>query len=136
MESGWVADHFSKEATETRFRCVGEKLAEAADGRVRCYFPDTWEVFSANWTEGFFHIFRERRGYVLRPYLPAIECFVGGVTPAVRYDFYRTLSGLVLESYIVRVREWFRPKGAYSRAQVHGGTLRRHYQVLRRVPHP
>ena len=119
---GWVADHFSREAMETHFRCVGEKLAEAADGRVRCYFSDSWEVFSANWTDGFLDIFRERRGYDLRPYLPAIEYFVEGVTPAVRYDFYRTLSELVLESYIVPMREWCRSKGAYSRVQAHAGT--------------
>jgi len=119
---GWVADHFSLSAMERHFREVGDRLAEAGGGKVRCFFSDSWEVFGSNWTENFLEEFRRRRGYDLLPYLPALDNFIPDISPGVRFDFHRTLSDLVLESYIIPMRRWCNGVGACSRVQAHGTT--------------
>ncbi len=119
---GWVADHFSKRAISKHLREVGDRLAEAAAGRVRCYFSDSWEVFGSNWTDDFMAEFRQRRGYELKPYLPALDNYIPEFSPGIRYDYYRTLSDLALENYIAAMGDWCHENGSYSRVQAHGTT--------------
>ena len=117
---GWVLDHYSRKAMETHFREVGEKLARATKGKTRCFFSDSWEVFGSNWTERLPEEFRRRRGYELLPYLPALDSEVPDISAGLRYDYWRTLSELTLEDYMMAMQEWCHAKGAYCRIQAHG----------------
>jgi hypothetical protein len=58
------------------------------------------------WSSHMFKIFRERRGYGLKPYLPALFADIGEKTASVRYDFWRTLTEQYAESYYKRIRDW------------------------------
>ncbi len=58
------------------------------------------------WTTKMFKIFRERRGYDLKPYLPALYTSMGNVTSKIRYDFWRTLTEQYSESYYKQLRDW------------------------------
>lgn len=58
------------------------------------------------WTSKMFKIFRQRRGYDLKPYLPALYTSMGDMTAKVRYDFWRTLTEQYSESYYKQIRDW------------------------------
>lgn len=58
------------------------------------------------WTSKMFKIFRERRGYDLKPYLPALYTAMGEITSKIRYDFWRTLTEQYSESYYKQIRDW------------------------------
>ncbi|MCF8240329.1 MAG: hypothetical protein K9J16_03010 [Melioribacteraceae bacterium] len=58
------------------------------------------------WTTQMFKIFRERRGYDLKPYLPALFLDMGEKTAQVRFDFWKTLTEQYSESYYKQIRDW------------------------------
>lgn len=58
------------------------------------------------WTRSMFKIFRERRGYDLKMYLPALFMDMGDITAKTRYDFWKTLTEQYSESYYKQIRDW------------------------------
>lgn len=58
------------------------------------------------WTGKMFKIFRERRGYDLRPFLPALYLNMGPRTARIRFDFWRTLTEQYAETYYGQIRTW------------------------------
>lgn len=58
------------------------------------------------WSRQMFKIFRERRGYNLKPHLPALYLDMGEKTAQIRYDFWRTLTEQYAETYYKRIRDW------------------------------
>lgn len=63
------------------------------------------------WSKQMFKIFRERRGYDLRPFLPALYTNMGEKTAQIRYDFWRTLTEQYSETYYKRLRDWCEANG-------------------------
>ncbi len=63
------------------------------------------------WSKQMFKIFRERRAYDLRPYLPALYTSMGEKTAQIRYDFWRTLTEQYAETYYQRLRDWCEANG-------------------------
>ncbi len=63
------------------------------------------------WSSRMFKIFRERRGYDLKPYLPALYTSMGEETAKIRYDFWRTLTEQYSDSYYKQIREWCEANG-------------------------
>ncbi len=63
------------------------------------------------WTGQMFKIFRERRGYDLRPWLPALYADMGPKTASVRYDFWRTLTEQYAGTYYKRLHDWCEENG-------------------------
>jgi hypothetical protein len=63
------------------------------------------------WTKQMFKIFRERRGYDLKPYLPALFLDMGKDTAKIRYDFWRTLTEQYSEAYYLQIRNWCEENG-------------------------
>ncbi|HEX2963734.1 MAG TPA: glycosyl hydrolase [Ignavibacteriales bacterium] len=70
------------------------------------YYQVGVDNYVVPWSSQMFKIFRQRRGYDLRPYLPALYVNMGEVTSKIRYDFWRTLSEQYTDSYYRRLREW------------------------------
>lgn len=58
------------------------------------------------WTSKMFKIFRERRGYDLKPHMPALFLEMGKETAKIRYDFWLTLTEQYSESYYKQIRDW------------------------------
>jgi hypothetical protein len=108
---------------------------------LRALFTDSQEIAS-EWffTEDFFTEFERRRGYDVRPYIPA--CFVpnrdnqflevffqgekpcfdfpNGVGERIRHDWWHTLSDLWAERYCGGVSRWGQPYGIKHRIQPYG----------------
>lgn len=63
------------------------------------------------WSKQMFKIFRERRGYDLKPHLPALYTTIGEKTSQVRYDFWRTLTEQYADTYYKQIRDWCEANG-------------------------
>jgi len=64
--------------------------------------------------------FRNRRGYDLTPYLPALVADIGPSTMDIRYDWARTLTELVNENYLTPITQWTHAHQTQFRSQTYG----------------
>ncbi len=121
---GYVLDHFSREALDLFLDAVGnrtlEELKSVSLPPFHSVFCDSLEVEGADWTRDFLKEFRERRGYDLTPYLPALWQDAGPLTPHIRYDYHQTLSELILNNFFRPLAEWSQRHGMTARVQAHG----------------
>jgi len=69
----------------------------------RAVFCDSLEVYGSDWTSAFLAEFQKRRGYDLKPYLPALIGDIGDKTSAVRHDWGQTLTELFEDRFLVPV---------------------------------
>ncbi len=114
---GFVLDHYDRGALEHYLKTVGEPLLAA--GKPFAIFCDSLEVYDSDWTGDFLEEFRKRRGYDLKPHLPALV----GDTPwtrKLRQDWGRTLTELLEERFIAPLAEWARRRGTRLRMQGYG----------------
>jgi hypothetical protein len=58
------------------------------------------------WSKYMFKIFRDRRGYDLKPNLPALFTNMGENTARIRHDFWSALTEQYSEAYYQQIREW------------------------------
>ncbi|MBN2165049.1 MAG: hypothetical protein JW717_02110 [Marinilabiliaceae bacterium] len=122
---GDVIDHFSKQATERYLSFFDEKFKNMNLTNLRGYFNDSYEVDDArgeaNWTPNFFSEFQQRRGYDLKPFIPAL---LGKMEPdtnmRVLCDYRETISDLLLENYTQEWHKWANKQGKIIRNQAHG----------------
>src|SRR5690606_28071326 len=73
---GYAIDHFSEKATENYLAHFDKGFTDESLQGLRAFFNDSYEVDDArgeaNWTPDFFKVFKARKGYDLREYLPAL----------------------------------------------------------------
>lgn len=118
---GFVLNHYDRAATENYLKNVGDRLMQAFGPHPPyAVFCDSLEVYNSDWTSDFLEEFRKRRGYDLRPHLPALAADVGPQTLAIRHDWGQTLTELLNERFIAPVREWSRRNRTLFRIQGYG----------------
>ena len=122
---GNVIDHFSKKAIDAYFKKFNDAFAGKDISSLRSFFNDSYEVDDArgqsNWTPEFFSEFQKRRGYDLRPFMPAV---FGKSTPELNerilYDYRETISELLLDNFTIPWADWAKQHKAMVRNQSHG----------------
>jgi len=75
---------------------------------------DSWEMGAQNWTAAFREEFRNRRGYDLLPYLPAVTGRIVGsseVSERFLWDLRQTANELVIENHAEHLKELGRRHG-------------------------
>lgn len=118
---GFVVDHLDRAATESYLQKVGERLLQAfAAGPPSAVFCDSLEVYNSDWTDDFPDEFRKRRGYDLKPLLPALANDLGQRSLSVRRDWSRTLTELLNERFLKPLGEWAHGKNTRLRIQCYG----------------
>ena len=118
---GFVLDHYSRAAIDAHLKAVGDRLAQAfGQNPPYSIFSDSLEVERSDWTANFLDEFRKRRGYDLKPYLPALAGDIGEKTMAVRHDWGKTLTELANENYLTPLGEWAHQHGTLFRSQSYG----------------
>ena len=118
---GFVLDHLSRPATDNYLKSVGDRLIQGlGDRRPYAIFCDSLESYGNDWTSDFLEEFQKRRGYDLKPYLPAIVTDIGPKTFAIRDDYGRTLTELLNERFIRPLHEWSQKNKVLFRIQDYG----------------
>ena len=118
-EIDYYIDALNPESTKKFIEVTHEKYKKAVgkdfgtivpgfytDEPAMHYYHMGLDNFVIPWTTKMFKIFRQRRGYDLKPYLPALYTSMGEITSKIRYDFWRTLTEQYSESYYKQIRDW------------------------------
>lgn len=117
---GPVLDHYNRAALQKHLEVVGEPLVKAGGGNIRAMFCDSLEVDQSDWTRNFPDEFQRRRGYDLKPYLPALVADIGPQTAAIRHDWGETLTELLNENFFAPFQEWCHQHHVLCRVQAYG----------------
>lgn len=119
---GYMLNHLDKPSVENYLKTTGDRLFTAFDKNIIPYsiFCDSLEVYNQDWTDDFLAEFQKRRGYDLKPYLPALVMDIGPKTSAIRYDWGRTITELFNDRFMIPLRTWAKQKGTRFRIQAYG----------------
>src|SRR6266850_1704785 len=118
---GFVLDHLSRPAIDTYLNKVGDRLMQAFSGsRPYAIFCDSLEVYNQDWTSDFLEEFKKRRGYDLKPYLPALIADIGPKNGAIRHDWGQTLTDLLNERFLAPLHDWAERNHTRLRMQNYG----------------
>ncbi len=103
---GRMLDHFSAEAAKENIMYVinrlQKELGDIKASGLKYLYVDSYEANSAAWTPLLPEEFKERNGYELTPYLPALKGFTvmsEEITERFLFDFKKTLSDLIIENH-------------------------------------
>jgi hypothetical protein len=119
--AGFVLDHYDHAAIEEHLHAVGDRLLSAfGDHPPYAVFSDSLEDYASDWTPALLNEFQRRRGYDLRPHLPALAMNAGPETAAVRHDWGRTLTELADENFLVPMQAWAKEHHTLLRSQTYG----------------
>ena len=123
---GLECDKLSKKGLDAHWPNMPQRLLDAPGAKdvVRISIIDSYEVGGQNWTEAMPDEFRARRGYALRPWLPALLGYVvesAGETAKFLYDFQRTVGDLFAENYYDYFTELCHRAGIRSTTEPYGG---------------
>ncbi len=117
---GFVLNHYDAAAVGRYLDAVGGPLLSAfGQDPPYAVFCDSLEVYDSDWTDDFLDEFKARRGYDLRPLLPALVIESPG-TAGLRRDWGRTLTELVRERFLDPVQAFARARHTRFRVQGYG----------------
>lgn len=118
---GYVLNHYDRAATENYLKNVGDRLLQAFGNKPPyAIFCDSLEVYLSDWTPDLLEEFQKRRGYDLKPYLPALIGDFGLNTASIRHDWGQTLTELLNERFLTPMREWAKRNHTLFRIQGYG----------------
>ncbi|RYY18936.1 MAG: glycoside hydrolase [Chitinophagaceae bacterium] len=122
---GYTLDHFTKTALTNYFKKWDTAFGNTAHG-VKAFYNDSYEVYGADWTPGFFDEFKKRRGYDLKNYLKeflpgdAIDKPADDKTARIKSDYRETMADLMLENFSETFTKYAHSKNTVSLNQAHG----------------
>ena len=118
---GFVLDHLNRAATDSYLKTVGDRLMQAiGTNPPHAIFCDSLEVYNSDWSDDFLEEFQKRRGYDLKPHLPALVNDMGPQTKGLRHDWGRTLYELLNERFLAPMQEWSKRNHTRFRIQDYG----------------
>jgi hypothetical protein len=116
--TGFECDKFSTAGADQHFAGYIGRLSNpggALDGgRLKGMLIDSWECYTQTWTPAMEEQFRQRRGYSLRTWLPALAGWVVDdhlTSERFLRDWRATISDLIVENYYGRMAELGRERG-------------------------
>lgn len=118
---GFVLDHYDRAAIDRYLDTVGTPLLRALQARPPyAIFCDSLEVFQSDWTGDLLDQFQQRRGYDLKPHLPALVANAGPETASIRRDWGKTLTELLDERFLTPLHAFAERHGTRLRIQGYG----------------
>jgi hypothetical protein len=117
---GYVIDHYDPRVVDKFIATVAEPEIQAcAANRPYAVFCDSLEVAGEDWTGNFLAEFQKRRGYDLRPYLPALAGD-DQRSKDLRHDWGKTLTELFIHNFLKPLERWSSEHGTRFRIQGYG----------------
>jgi hypothetical protein len=127
---GYEVDKLSKEHTLSYIKQytgpVAKELGSLYGTGLSHLLLDSWEAGMQNWTDNMIEEFRTRRGYDLKPYLPALAGrIVSGpeFSDRVLWDFRRTLADMFAENHFRTITDYMNKDGISTYGEVSGVSL-------------
>lgn len=118
---GFVLDHMNRAATDHYLKTVGDRLMQAfGSNPPYSIFCDSLEVYNTDWSSDFLEEFKKRRGYDLKPHLPALVNEMGAQTKGLRRDWGMTLTELLNERFLAPMQQWSKRNRTLFRVQDYG----------------
>jgi len=118
---GFVLDHLDRGAIDNYLNQVGDRLLQAfGSNPPYAIFCDSLEVYNQDWTGNFLAEFKQRRGYDLKPLLPALVADIGPRTAAIRHDWGQTITELLNERFLQPLHDWSQRNHTRLRMQDYG----------------
>jgi hypothetical protein len=118
---GFVLNHYDRAAVEGYLKNLGDRLMQALQPHPPyAIFCDSLEGYGSDWTDNFLQEFLKRRGYELKPHLPALAFDLGPQTAAIRSDWGRTLTELFNDNFMIPMHVWSQKNGTLFRIQGYG----------------
>lgn len=119
---GYVLNHLDKPSVDNYLKETGDRLFTAFNKTDVPYsvFCDSLEVYNQDWTDDFLAEFQKRRGYDLKPLLPALVAETGPKTADIRYDWGRTITELFNDRFMIPMQAWSKANGTKFRIQGYG----------------
>jgi hypothetical protein len=118
---GFVLNHLDRPSLDHYLQTVGERLMQAFDSQPPyAIFCDSLEVYQSDWTPDFLQEFEKRRGYDLKPHLPALVLDLGPASAEIRRDWGKTLTELYEERFAAPMQAWARRHNTRFRIQGYG----------------
>jgi hypothetical protein len=118
---GYVLDHQSLPAVNKFITQIADKELQAcADHPPYSVFCDSLESYGEDWTDNFLTEFQTRRGYDLRPLLPALTTDIGPKTLEIRHDWGQTLTELFNDSFVKPLQQAAHDHNTRFRIQAYG----------------
>ena len=118
---GFVMDHFSTKAVSNYFDRFDKAFEKSGCEFPHNFFNDSYEVYGANWTPGFYDEFKKRKGYDLAYYLPVLlEQGMDDHSRRVISDYREVVAELILANFTHRFTDWAEKHGSKTRNQAHG----------------
>ena len=118
-EANYYIDALDPESTQRFLEITHEQYKEAVgddfstivpgfytDEPAMHYYHVGMNNYIVPWSRYMFKIFRERRGYDLKPFLPALFTNMGEKTAQIRHDFWSALTEQYADSYYKQIRNW------------------------------
>jgi alpha-L-rhamnosidase len=118
---GYVIDHYDPAVIAKFLETVADPLMVACRANPPySVFCDSLEVGGEDWTPSFLAEFQRRRGYDLRPYLPALVTDTGEKSREIRHDWGKTLTELFNDRFITVFQKWSNEHQTRFRIQGYG----------------
>lgn len=104
---------YGKKMVECYFNRFDQRLDEKARKSLNYFFQDElhYDLNIHSWAEDMAEEFLKRKGYDIRPYLPAMFTYIGDITPKARLDYADVLTQLSEERYFKPVFDWHNDRG-------------------------
>lgn len=125
LESDKLSAIATKVQWDSYFKVMSDSLKKVGIPLTGLHM-DSHEAGSQNWTAGFENKFKQRRGYDIHKYLPALMGYIVGSkeeTSGFLYDMRLTLSDLVSDEYFGTLDSLCRQAGVAFTAQAVGNGL-------------
>jgi hypothetical protein len=118
---GYVLDHQTAAAVRNFLQSIAEpEVAACGSNPPYAVFCDSLESYAEDWTEHFLDEFQKRRGYDLRPLLPALVTDIGPKTLEIRRDWGKTLTELFNDNFVKQLRSFADMHHTRFRIQAYG----------------
>jgi hypothetical protein len=118
---GLVLDYFNGNAAQSYFNHIKSAIDSAnMQNAPRAYYVDSYEVFQANWTNGFSKKFEEMQGYHPGDYLHLLYDKDNPQRKFFIHDMRETISELLFSGFAQTYTQHCSDNGLLSRYQAHG----------------
>lgn len=104
---------YGKELVNVYFNRFESKMDQDGRAGMNYFFQDelSYPIKILSWSDDFQQEFKQRKGYDLTPYLPALKEYIGTETPRIRLDYCEVLFDLAEERYFKPIYNWHAERG-------------------------